>query len=158
MTGTILPQINYPPQYLTTLVNQLIYPNLINAQVLASNTQADYAEWQGMYNLMVTNIHHYWSNGASYTWDYNFDFSWEIPVDTSDKRRDLAEVIRRQGSGSCPIISGVSGQSTGASATATSAPNTVCTGNWSFVATVFPSSLQSIAGTGTQRYCTCGRW
>lgn len=171
ITSTIEPQITAPPQYLTSLWTTRIGPAIMNSYYLPNvgadpnnpNQPGRYkADYNNIYNLLVAHNKQYYVNNA-FTWEYTFSFSWDI---TRNKKRDINDLLKGQGSchlrtnsNSAASSSSTSSdriQSTGPSLTIppthASTPHASC----SFVATVFPSSLQSIAGSGTRRYCQCG--
>lgn len=174
MTSTIEPQIKAPPQYLTSLWKTRIGPSLLNSKSLPNvNPEGQrgqyYTDWSYLDNLVARHNAHYLVNNV-YTWEYTFSFSWDV---THHKKRDENDLLKKQGScalrtNSNSAPSSTSTPSDGATSTGhsltnspstgsiTSAPTSTTNTSCSFVATVFPSSLQSIAGTGTQRYCQCG--
>jgi len=99
MTNTILPQINTPPKYLTELWTNVFGPNLYAAYNLP-NVQVQYLnDWMEFYNLAAEINAKYFVNGR-FSWEYTFAFTWDV---TNVKKRDFAELARRQGS--CPFPS-----------------------------------------------------
>lgn len=178
MTSTIEPQITTPPQYLTSLWTTRIGPAITNSYHLPNvgtdpNNPTQHgrysADYHNIYNLLIAHNQHYYVNNA-YTWEYTFSFSWDV---TRNKKRDVNDLLERKGScglrtNSNSAVSssstpsdgiGSTGPSLTSSSSAGSIPLThasITHASCSFVGTVFPSSLQSIAGKGTRRYCQCG--
>ena len=85
MISVIQPQINIPPQYLTSLWTTRIWPAIAQSYLLPNaRSNPDYPNYPGkfkpdfdaFYKVFAANNAHYLVNGA-YNWEYTFTFSWD---------------------------------------------------------------------------------
>src|SRR6266480_3118076 len=87
MTNTILPQINTPPQYLKSLIEDVFWPDIMAAYYLPDvydpqdpdNQGQYYDQWEMFYKFFSDMYTKYYV-GDVWTWDYQFTFSWGCPV------------------------------------------------------------------------------
>ncbi|MCJ1326572.1 hypothetical protein MMC10_003237 [Thelotrema lepadinum] len=170
MNTEILPQINVPPKYLTSLFETAIWPLIIGAynipDVGASlknkNKPGVYkGELDAIQNTFVLHRNAYYV-GGKWTWAYEFEFSWTVMA-AQKRGQDLSALIKRQQARPAQISSleQVSSilSSTDPLSTADATPeppSSATVTSCGFLSTSYPESLPSIVSTAIRNFCQRG--
>jgi hypothetical protein len=101
MTTEVLPKINAPSIYLTSLWYDRIWKDLgiamnmpgVYLDAHGNHPGQYYQEWLQFYNVVAEHNKHYGTDQAGvYTWEYTFAFSW----DTSQVTKRNSDILARQ--------------------------------------------------------------